>query len=217
MLDFGMPMGPMRLADEVGLDVAQHVAKDLERRLPNGVPINDTLEKMVAKGWLGKKSGRGFYVYEGKKERPAPAEDIAFLQAEKPRVSDDASRRDRLILIMINEAARVLAEGVVESPEDVDFGMIMGTGWAPFRGGPLRHADTIGAGEIVRCLQELARTVAPHFTPAEALVALARDGRGFYSPKPSGSVVAPNTTLSASQNSRPRNSAAVLQPALGGR
>jgi 3-hydroxyacyl-CoA dehydrogenase / enoyl-CoA hydratase / 3-hydroxybutyryl-CoA epimerase len=184
MLDFGMPMGPMRLADEVGLDVAQHVAKDLERRLPSGVPINDTLEKMVAKGWLGKKSGRGFYIYEGKKERPARASEIGFLQAGKRRPSDEASRRDRLVLIMINEAARVLAEGVVDSPEDVDFGMIMGTGWAPFRGGPLRYADTLGSAEIVRRLQVLGREVAPHFTPSEALVAMARQGRGFYSPVP---------------------------------
>ncbi len=184
MLGFGMPMGPMRLADEVGLDVAQHVAKDLERRLPEGVPINDALEKMVAKGWLGKKSGRGFYVYEGKKEHSASNSDVAFLQAEKPRATDAATMRDRLVLIMINEAARVLAEGVVDSPEDVDFGMIMGTGWAPFRGGPLRFADSIGAAEIVRRLEQLAREVAPHFTPAERLREMARAGRGFYSPVP---------------------------------
>jgi 3-hydroxyacyl-CoA dehydrogenase / enoyl-CoA hydratase / 3-hydroxybutyryl-CoA epimerase len=191
MLEFGMPMGPMRLADEVGLDVAQHVAKDLERRLPEGVPINDTLEKMVAKGWLGKKSGRGFYVYEGRKESPAPTSEIAFLQAEKARRSDAATRRDRLVLIMINEAARVLAEGVVESPEDVDFGMIMGTGWAPFRGGPLRYADTLGAAEIVRRLEVLARDVAPHFTPCQRLRDMARDGRGFYSGKQRASGAAP--------------------------
>jgi 3-hydroxyacyl-CoA dehydrogenase / enoyl-CoA hydratase / 3-hydroxybutyryl-CoA epimerase len=187
MLDFGMPMGPMRLADEVGLDVAQHVAKDLERRLPSAVPINDTLEKMIAKGWLGKKSGRGFYVFEGKHEKPAADADVRFLQAEKPRVSDAASRRDRLVLIMINEAARVLAEGVVESPEDVDFGMIMGTGWAPFRGGPLRYADSLGAAEVVRRLDLLTRDVAPHFEPAPKLRELARTGRGFYSAKPAAS------------------------------
>ena len=190
MLDFGLPMGPIRLADEVGLDVAQHVAKDLERRLPSGVPINDTLEKMVAKGWLGKKSGRGFYVYEGKKEQPAKPSDLAFLQAEKARVSDATTMRDRLVLIMINEAARVLAEGVVESPEDVDFGMIMGTGWAPFRGGPLRYADTLGAAEIVRRLDVLARDIAPHFTPCERLREMARLQRGFYS-RPSAKVVEP--------------------------
>ena len=118
------------------------------------VPINDTLEKMVAKGWLGKKSGRGFYVYEGKKRTAARPSDLAFPAGRRSRASsDDATQRDRLVLIMINEAARVLAEGVVDSPEDVDFGMIMGTGWAPFRGGPLRYADSLGADEIVRRLE----------------------------------------------------------------
>jgi len=170
----------MRLADEVGLDVAQHVAKDLERRLPSAVPINDTLEKMIAKDWLGKKSGRGFYVYEGKRERPATTTDIGFLQNGRSRSSDAVARLDRLVLIMINEAARVLSEGVVGSPEDVDFGMIMGTGWAPFRGGPLRYADSVGAAEIVRRLIGLERDIAPYFAPCERLREMARDGRGFY-------------------------------------
>jgi 3-hydroxyacyl-CoA dehydrogenase/enoyl-CoA hydratase/3-hydroxybutyryl-CoA epimerase len=182
MLDFGMPMGPLRLCDEVGLDVAQHVAKDLERRLPGAVPINDTLEKMVARGWLGKKSGRGFYLHEAKArgEQAAPNPEARALQAETPRASDAATRTDRLVLVMVNEAARVLAEGVVASPEDVDFGMIMGTGWAPFRGGPCRYADTLGAGEVVRRLDRLAREVAPHFKPADKLREMALLGRGFY-------------------------------------
>jgi 3-hydroxyacyl-CoA dehydrogenase/enoyl-CoA hydratase/3-hydroxybutyryl-CoA epimerase len=184
MLDFGMPMGPLRLCDEVGLDVAQHVAKDLERRLPQGVPINDTLEKMVANGWLGKKSGRGFYNHEAKGGRSVPNPDVGFLQTGKPRSQDAATRLDRMVLIMVNEAARVLAEEVVSSPEDVDFGMIMGTGWAPFRGGPLRYADARGVPEIVQRLDALGRDVAPHFTPAGYLRDLAETGRGFYSPRP---------------------------------
>jgi 3-hydroxyacyl-CoA dehydrogenase/enoyl-CoA hydratase/3-hydroxybutyryl-CoA epimerase len=199
MLDFGMPMGPMRLADEVGLDVAQHVAKDLERRLPKGVPIGDTLEKMIAKGWLGKKSGRGFYVHAKRGEQPAPDAELRFLQAEKPRASDEARRRDRLVLIMINEAARVLAEGVAETPEDVDFGMIMGTGWAPFRGGPLRYADTIGVAEVVHRLSELARSVAPHFAPCRRLCEMARDGVGFY-PGASAKVAPPPNRPRAETN-----------------
>jgi 3-hydroxyacyl-CoA dehydrogenase/enoyl-CoA hydratase/3-hydroxybutyryl-CoA epimerase len=181
MLDFGMPMGPMRLADEVGLDVAQHVAKDLERRLRSAVPLNDALEQMIARGWLGRKSGRGFYRHDGKKEQAVPASEIGFLQAKQPRPSDDVTRRDRLVLIMINEAARVLAEGVVAAPEDVDFGMIMGTGWAPFRGGPLRYADSLGAAEVVRRLEILARDIAPHFDPCDYLREMAEQGGSFYS------------------------------------
>jgi 3-hydroxyacyl-CoA dehydrogenase/enoyl-CoA hydratase/3-hydroxybutyryl-CoA epimerase len=181
MLEFGMPMGPLRLTDEVGVDVAQHVASDLEGRLRTAVPMNDTLQQMIAKGWLGKKSGRGFYVHEGKKEHAMPSTELGFLQARSPRPNDDATRRDRLVLIMINEAARVIDEGVVAAPEDVDFGMIMGTGWAPFRGGPLRYADSLGAAEIVRRLDRLARDIAPHFEPCDYLRDLAEQGLGFYS------------------------------------
>jgi 3-hydroxyacyl-CoA dehydrogenase/enoyl-CoA hydratase/3-hydroxybutyryl-CoA epimerase len=179
MLDFGMPMGPLRLSDEVGLDVAQHVAKDLESRLAKPVPLHDTLEQMIAKGWLGKKSGRGFYVFEGSSEKPA--DDLAFLQHDGvARTQDDGTLLDRMVLIMVNEAARCLEEGVVGSPEDVDFGMIFGTGFAPFRGGPLRHADSIGAAEIVKRLRRLQETVAPHFEPCARLVAMAESGRVFY-------------------------------------
>ena len=182
MLDFGMPMGPLRLSDEVGLDVAQHVATDLQNRLPKPVPINDTLEKMIARGWLGKKSGTGFYIFpkeKGAKEQPNG--EAGFLQTTgKGQSQDAATRQDRLVLVMVNEAARVLEEGVVEAPEDVDFGMIFGTGWAPFRGGPLRYADTLGTAEIVKRLEKLAVEVAPYFAPCERLVEMGRSNRPFY-------------------------------------
>jgi len=187
MLDFGMPMGPLRLCDEVGLDIAQHVAKDLERRLPLPVPVYDTLEKMIAQGWLGKKSGRGFYNHRAKHETPNP--DTKSLQTTRPepvervglaRPSMAVAPVDRMVLIMINEAARVLEERVVEAPEDIDFAMIMGTGWAPFRGGPLRHADAIGLDTIVTRLEALARDVAPHFFPCERLRTMAANGQTFY-------------------------------------
>ena len=182
MLDFGMPMGPLRLTDEVGLDVAQHVALDLQNRLPKPVPINDTLEKMIAKGWLGKKSGRGFYDFgRGQGTREQPNAETGFLQsAGKAATQDDAMLRDRMVLVMVNEAARCLEEGVVAAPEDVDFGMIFGTGFAPFRGGPLRHADTIGSAAIVARLEQLQREVAPHFEPCARLREMARDRATFY-------------------------------------
>jgi 3-hydroxyacyl-CoA dehydrogenase / enoyl-CoA hydratase / 3-hydroxybutyryl-CoA epimerase len=182
MLDFGMPMGPLRLSDEVGLDVAQHVAVDLQNRLAKPVPINDTLEKMIAKGWLGKKSGRGFYVFPEKKgAKEEPNQDVAFLQTSgKGRTQDDDTLRDRMVLIMVNEAARCLEEGVVSAAEDVDFGMIFGTGWAPFRGGPLRYADTLGAAEIVRRLEQLQADTAPYFEPSELLRKMARTNAKFY-------------------------------------
>lgn len=183
MLAFGMPMGPLRLADEVGLDVAQHVAQDLAKRLKNPMPVDDTLPQMIAKGWLGKKSGSGFYTHaktKGSKSAPNPGLDGFFTPPAGSRHATEEEIVDRLVLIMINEAARCLAEGVVAAPEDVDFGMILGTGWAPFRGGPLRHADTVGTSEVVARLERLAKDVAPHFAPCEHLRALAKAGKGFY-------------------------------------
>ncbi|MDP1581764.1 MAG: 3-hydroxyacyl-CoA dehydrogenase NAD-binding domain-containing protein [Candidatus Didemnitutus sp.] len=183
MLDFGMPMGPARLSDEVGLDVAQHVAVDLQTRLPKPVPINDTLVRMIDKGWLGKKSGTGFYVFpkeKGAKEQSNPA--LGELQTSgKAQQQDDATLVDRMVLVMINEAARCLEEGVVDAPEDVDFGMIFGTGWAPFRGGPLRYADTLGSVEIVKRLERLQAEVAPYFEPCAKLREMARTDARFYS------------------------------------
>lgn len=182
MLDFGMPMGPARLTDEVGLDVAQHVAVDLQNRLPKAVPITDTLERMIAQGWLGKKSGTGFYVFpktKGAKEEV----NQRFTEFQTPglaRWQDDAILQDRMVLVMVNEAARTLEEGVVGAPEDVDFGMIFGTGWAPFRGGPLRYADAIGLHEVVRRLEKLQMDVAPHFEPCAKLLEMARVGASFY-------------------------------------
>jgi 3-hydroxyacyl-CoA dehydrogenase/enoyl-CoA hydratase/3-hydroxybutyryl-CoA epimerase len=182
MLDFGMPMGPIRLTDEVGLDVAQHVGADLQQRLPKPVPINDTLTQIIAKGWLGKKSGRGFYVFgqkKGEKEQPNP--ELGFVQTTGPAsTQDDATLLDRMVLIMINEAVRCLEEGVVDAPEDVDFGMIFGTGWAPFRGGPLRHADTLGAAAIVQRLEKLQADLAPYFEPCAKLREMAKTGAKFY-------------------------------------
>ncbi len=182
MLDFGMPMGPARLSDEVGLDVAQHVAVDLQNRLAKPVPINDTLARMIAKGWLGKKNGTGFYVFpseKGAKEQPNPAL-AEFQSAGLGAKQDDATLLDRMVLVMINEAARVLEEGVVAAPEDVDFGMIFGTGWAPFRGGPLRYADTRGVADVVARLRKLQSKVAPHFEPCARLVEMAESNAKFY-------------------------------------
>jgi 3-hydroxyacyl-CoA dehydrogenase/enoyl-CoA hydratase/3-hydroxybutyryl-CoA epimerase len=193
MLDFGMPMGPLRLCDEVGLDVAQHVAKDLERRLPQPVPINDTIEKMIKRGWLGKKSGRGFYVHGARNKRETVNPETSALQlGHSPRSPNASAKLDRMVLVMINEAARVLEERVVDAPEDVDFGMIMGTGWAPFRGGPLRYADTLGADHIVTRLEVLAREVGTYFAPCERLRAMAKDGRPFYGA--TGAKAAPDRT-----------------------
>ena len=190
MLDFGMPMGPLRLLDEVGTDVGNHVARDLTARLPGSMPKDAGASKAVAtmieKSWLGRKAGKGIYVYaEGKKkgEDALPPLNAEVAKLCKPHLdgpSNDNLLRDRMVLVMVNEAARVLEEGVVEASEDVDFGMIMGTGWAPFRGGPLRYADARGLPEIVHRLEELAAASGEHFRPAKLLRDLAAQNKTFY-------------------------------------
>jgi 3-hydroxyacyl-CoA dehydrogenase / enoyl-CoA hydratase / 3-hydroxybutyryl-CoA epimerase len=179
---FGMPMGPLRLIDEVGLDVGRHVAADLAARLttPQGPPV-PAMDEMIARKWLGKKSGRGFYVHAGK-GKPTLNVDLESLPGIAPRQPPDPRLfHDRLILPMINEAARVLEEHVVDAPEDVDFGMIMGSGWAPFRGGPLRYADSLGARKVVDDLNALASRLGDRFQPCDRLTTMAADNREFYS------------------------------------
>jgi 3-hydroxyacyl-CoA dehydrogenase/enoyl-CoA hydratase/3-hydroxybutyryl-CoA epimerase len=179
MLDFGMPMGPLRLTDEVGFDVAAHVARELERNLSYLGPLDDTLDRMMAKKWFGRKSGKGFYLYQARgKEIVNP--DLRDFQASEPIPQNEGDLRDRLVLIMINEAARTLEEKVVESPEDVDFGMIMGTGWCPFRGGPLRFADAFGVATVVSRLNNLRDRVGSRFAPCALLSTMADKGETFY-------------------------------------
>jgi 3-hydroxyacyl-CoA dehydrogenase/enoyl-CoA hydratase/3-hydroxybutyryl-CoA epimerase len=182
ILAFGMPMGPMELIDEVGIDVGEKVSHILHEAY--GARMEPcTMNGGVAKaGHLGKKTARGFYVYEngGKSKRLDPeVYSILGVQARRGRFSSE-EMVDRCILPMINEASRALAEGVVAGPGEVDLGMIMGTGFPPFRGGLLRYADSLGAAKIVERLRELSSRVSPRFTPSAELVAMAEKGGTFY-------------------------------------
>ena len=135
MLDFGMPMGPLRLLDEVGLDVAVHVAKTLAAAFPDRMTVPELAVKLAEKGQLGRKMGKGFYRYEGSRSTPNP--DAAALRSGSERIPADT--QDRLARLMTEEAHRCLDEGVAESADDIDLAMVMGTGYAPFRGGPMQY------------------------------------------------------------------------------
>lgn len=198
MLNFGMPMGPMRLLDEVGVDVAFHVAQTLAATYRERMIVPPTLSKMIQAGLLGRKCGQGFYLHPtGKEPRPNPAlspRSLGMTESEKGG-SNSTQRatgsghhalsfpdlQQRMVLLMINEAARCVEEEIVAEPADVDFAMIMGTGFAPFRGGPLRYADTLGAATVVGAMERLGQGGAPHFTPCALLRTMAADGKKFYS------------------------------------
>jgi len=153
-LAFGMPMGPIELADNVGLDICLHVAEILAEHLDTSVP--QRLRDLVARGHLGRKSGSGFYRY--KNGKPV-----------KEKIShshhDNRDTVDRMMLRMLNEVVACLREGVVGDPDQLDGGMVYGTGFAPFRGGPLHYIETTGADTLFRRLQELEQRFGARFIP----------------------------------------------------
>ncbi len=158
-LNFGMPMGPCRLLDEVGIDVAVKVAKIMHEGLGNRAKFTQVSSLMVEKGLLGKKSSSGFYLYdEMGKEVGVNREGLAFLPNRKKEM-DETEIQMRVFLPMINEASIILQEKLVEGPLDVDLGLIFGIGFPPFRGGLLRYADSEGLDKILEALDRLAKTI----------------------------------------------------------
>ncbi|MGO4711156.1 3-hydroxyacyl-CoA dehydrogenase NAD-binding domain-containing protein [Bradyrhizobium sp. 2TAF24] len=152
---FGMPMGPIELADQVGLDICLAVGDMLRTRMGDSLPAApDWLREKVAKGDLGRKTGKGFYDWKDGKAQKTPA--IAQPTTEMT---------DRLILPMSNVCVACLREGIVDDPDVVDGAMIFGTGYAPFRGGPLNYARTRGVADVMATLQGLANRFGDRFKP----------------------------------------------------
>lgn len=184
VVEWGMPMGPAALLDEVGLDVAAKVGKILHHAFgarANPCALN---ERLVDAKLLGKKAGKGFYLYDAAGKQSELNPDIYKVLGVTPVSLTKARRADwipRMIYPIVSEAALCLAEGIVNEAQDVDIGMIFGTGFAPFRGGPCRWADAYGLQAIVSNLEQLAKTVSPRFAPSEPLIQRARKGQKFYS------------------------------------
>jgi len=179
LVEFGMPMGPINLFDEVGLDVAAKVSHILENAFGSRMAGDGMLDKIVESGRLGKKNGKGFYIYESKNKKVDPAI-YAFIPKTGKFDGSAAEMQDRCVLPMINEAAMCLSEGLVRRPADVDIGMIFGTGFPPFRGGLLRYADARGIDNIVGKLETLAGKYGERFKPAALLEEMKTGGKKFY-------------------------------------
>lgn len=180
LVEFGMPMGPLRLLDEVGIDVAEKASKVLaaaygDRAAPAGV-----IGKLAASKRLGKKTGSGLYTCKDKKPKPDP-EVLELLGIETRRSVDTEEAVERSIDLMISEAALALDENVVRSPEELDLAMVMGIGFPPFRGGLLRYADSVGLSALVDRLRAREGSFGSRFRPPDSLVRRAKSGRGFYS------------------------------------
>jgi 3-hydroxyacyl-CoA dehydrogenase/enoyl-CoA hydratase/3-hydroxybutyryl-CoA epimerase len=176
LLEFGMPMGPCRLLDEIGFEVATHAGREMARGLGDRLAPPALLDRMIEDGRLGRKNGRGFYLYENGKSTGVDPTLDAVLGPREGTVPEQEIR-DRCLWLMVNESARALEEGVVDSADRVDLAMIMGTGFPPFRGGLLRWADDIGLRRIADGLQQFESRLGSRFAPAPLLRELAgRDG-----------------------------------------
>jgi 3-hydroxyacyl-CoA dehydrogenase/enoyl-CoA hydratase/3-hydroxybutyryl-CoA epimerase len=176
LVKWGMPMGPLRLIDEIGVDVTVDIANTLEKAYGARDAAPEILRKMQSAKMLGRKSSLGFYKYTGKEH----SDNEALKDWRRRDVrNEDVDLANRLVFLMVNEAARCLEEKVIASPEDADYGMILGTGFAPFRGGPLRFAEHFGLKDVVARMEELAKAD-KKFAPCELLKKHARDGTKFY-------------------------------------
>lgn len=181
--EFGMPMGPFALMDEVGLDVCLKVLKIFKKAFGARIEIAPLMEKLEQSKRKGKKNGQGFYKYDENGKR-GDVDQSVYSEFGLPSPKDPLSNREcieRGVFAMINECSLALLEDrIVDTPHEVDLAMIMGTGFPPFRGGLLKYADTIGTTYIVDQLEIYSAKNAARLKPATPLRNLAKNGKKFY-------------------------------------
>jgi 3-hydroxyacyl-CoA dehydrogenase/enoyl-CoA hydratase/3-hydroxybutyryl-CoA epimerase/3-hydroxyacyl-CoA dehydrogenase/enoyl-CoA hydratase/3-hydroxybutyryl-CoA epimerase/enoyl-CoA isomerase len=181
---FGMPMGPVELYDMVGLDTALYAGRVMWEAFPDRIIASPILPALVKKGWLGAKSGQGFYLHQGKRKRgrlqvnPEFA-DVSAAYIRPIDIPSDDQIELRLFLPMLLEATRVLEAELVRDPRDVDLGLIYGIGFPPFRGGLLHWADQMGAGKLLADCETM-QDIGTRYRPTEMLSAMAKSGSRFY-------------------------------------
>lgn len=196
--EFGLPMGPLALLDQVGLDVAVKVGAVLGEAFPERMTPNGLIRRLESTGRMGKKSGSGFYTYEGKDKSPDRSlrAELGLPESgsngEEESVFGEEYLVSRCLYPMVNEAALALEDNVVGSAGDGDLALVMGMGWPPFRGGLLRWADEIGLARIVDRLDEWSAAIDPRFTPTDSLRERSRWQAGFYTESASGPEAQPS-------------------------
>jgi 3-hydroxyacyl-CoA dehydrogenase/enoyl-CoA hydratase/3-hydroxybutyryl-CoA epimerase len=175
LVDFGFPVGPMQLLDEVGIDVGAKVAHIMHEAFGARLAPPPGFEKLVESGRLGRKSKKGFYEY-GEEKGPKVVDETVYAltpQGQKRSSPPAAEIAERCVLQMVNEAALCLGEGILRSARDGDVG-------APFRGGPFRYADSLGAAQVVERLRRYQDRFGVRFAPAPKLLQLAEAGGKFH-------------------------------------
>lgn len=185
MVDFGMPMGPATLADLTGIDINYHVNKTFEQRLGARYQVHPLTERVYKTGFYGRKTGAGYFLYQGKKMVPNPEMASAvehYLKENnvQPKKMSYQEVVDAMLALAINEAALMIEQGICDRPQDMDLAMIYGTGFPPYRGGILRYADKWGIPKVVEKLTALEAQYGLRFQPATLLKEMAETGKLFY-------------------------------------
>jgi 3-hydroxyacyl-CoA dehydrogenase/enoyl-CoA hydratase/3-hydroxybutyryl-CoA epimerase len=181
LVEFGFPVGPITLLDEVGIDVAHKVGPIMEAAFGKRLAAPKTLEKIIEDGRLGRKNQKGFYTYTGKKKEVDTSVYALLPHGQDRRKFDRAEMAERCALQMVNEAIRCLGEGILRSPRDGDVGAIFGLGFPPFLGGPFRYADSLTPAALLKRLEHYQDKYGERFTPAPFLVDVVNQGKGFHS------------------------------------
>ena len=184
---FGVPMGPYRLMDEVGIDIVAHAGAAMTEAFGERMAPAASLTALAGSGRLGRKGGKGFYRYSKGRETAIDPSVYGDMRVSARRSTPDAVLVvDRLVLPMINEAARVLQAKIVASAADVDLGMVMGTGFPPFRGGLLKYADDRGLGDVLGAITTLHESHGDRYRPCALLTELGEAGETFHGAFPAG-------------------------------
>jgi 3-hydroxyacyl-CoA dehydrogenase/enoyl-CoA hydratase/3-hydroxybutyryl-CoA epimerase len=203
MLDWGFPVGPIKLTDEVGIDVGAKVGKIMLEAFGERMGAPEGMKKLIDDERYGRKNGRGFYLYgEKKKGVDESVYEVLGVTPNNKSISNEEIAW-RCALQFVNEACRCFGEGILRSARDGDIGAVFGLGFPPFRGGPFRFVDQVGAKEILGRLREMEKQLGPRFSPAPVLEEIARSGQTFHGSDP----VQPGQSRGNHAQSSPRVSA----------
>jgi len=203
MLNWGFPVGPIKLTDEVGIDVGAKVGKIMLEAFGERLSAPEGMQRLIDDERYGRKNGRGFYLYGDKKKGVDESvyEVLGVTPNNKSVTSEDIAWR--CALQFVNEACRCFGDGILRSARDGDIGAVFGLGFPPFRGGPFRFVDQVGAKEILGRLRELEKQLGPRFSPAPVLEEIARSGQTFHGDNP----VQPGQSRGNHSESAPRATA----------
>ena len=182
LVNFGFPIGPMQLLDEVGIDVGAKIGPILQADLGERFAAPSAFSKLLDDGRLGKKANKGFYLY-GKKAKEGKQVDESIYTLLNVKPAGNLSSNEiakRCIYMMLNEAARCVDEGIVRNARDGDIGAIFGIGFPPFLGGPLHYIDNVGAQSLVAQLTQWSTEHGERYAPCKALITMAENGTSYY-------------------------------------